>query len=319
MNNRITKKETRHLRIFFIATLLWTWVVGMIPVFLGINKTPLGDYIFVFTAGIAPSCVGVIMVLKTYTKDARRDYFRRFIPTWRGAWYVLSYLILLVSVMTAALVSFLGEYPDFVMIKAFVQNPLSILGFIFFLYLYGPSNEEFGWRGYALDKLLVKHGFLKGSLILGFIWGIWHIPWIFYPTQWQSQSFALSPLWFVAFVLQCMSASLVISIGYIISKRNYFTAATIHGVGNSALGLIYIVISLSGSNMAQFVIIALNLTIVAVTFGVFGKQFNARCIEGIQEICLNKERYGMTEVYRDIPNLDVDGTSREAEQLSGTK
>lgn len=312
MNNELTKKETRHLRIFFIATLLWTWIVGMIPVILGINNTTIGDYIFVFTAGIAPSCVGVIMVLKTYTKEARRDYFKRFIPTWHGVWFVLIYLTLLILLMTAVLILFFGEYPDFVTIKGFIHNPLSVLDFIFFMYLYGPSNEEFGWRGYALDKMLVKHGFLKGSLILGFIWGIWHLPWIFYSTQWQSQAFAISPLWFVAFVLQCMTSSLVISIGHIISKRNYFTAATIHGVGNASLGLIYTVVSLSGSNIAQVVIIALGLTIVTVTLGVFGKKFNARCNDEIQEICLNKEKYGMIEVYRDNRSFDEGDISRES-------
>jgi membrane protease YdiL (CAAX protease family) len=297
MKNELTKKETRHLRIFFVATLIWTWIVGMIPVILGINNTIMGDYIFVFTAGIAPSCVGVIMVLKTYNKEARRDYFKRFIPTWHGAWFVLLYMILLILVMTIALSTYLGEYPDFATIKGFIQNPLSILGFIFFLYLYGPSNEEFGWRGYALDKMLIKYGFLKASLILGFIWGIWHLPWIFYSTQWQSQAFAISPLWFIAFILQCMTSSLVISIGYILSKRNYFIAATIHGVGNASLGLIYTVVSLKGNNMAQIVFISLGLIITFLTLGVFGKKFNLRLNKEIQEIYLNKEKHGM------LPNL----------------
>ncbi|WP_106449256.1 type II CAAX endopeptidase family protein [Trichococcus alkaliphilus] len=299
MKNELSKKETRHLWIFFAATILWTWIVGMIPVMLGINNTTMGDYLFVFTAGIAPSCVGIIMVLKTYTKEARRDYFERFIPTWLGAWFVLLYLTLFVSLMTGALSLALGEYPDFETLKSFIQKPLSVLSFLFFMYLYGPSNEEFGWRGYALDKMLVKYGFVKGSLILGFIWGIWHLPWIFYATQWQSQAFALSPLWFAVFILQCMLSSLIISIGYIISKRNYFTAATLHGIGNASLGLIYTVVSLAGSNLAQWVIIALGLMFGAVTLGVFGKQFNARVEREIQEICLNKEKQGMTEVYRD--------------------
>lgn len=92
MKNELSKKETKHLWIFFAATILWTWIVGMIPVMLGINNTTMGDYLFVFTASIAPSCVGIIMVLKTYTKEARRDYFERFIPTWHGAWFVLFYL-----------------------------------------------------------------------------------------------------------------------------------------------------------------------------------------------------------------------------------
>lgn len=314
MNNGLTRKETRHLRIFFIATLLWTWIVGMIPVMLGISDTPLGNYIFVFTAGIAPSCVGVIMVLKTYTKEARRDYFRRFIPTWHGTWFILIYFILLISSMTAMLIRIFGEYPNFVTIRGFLSNPLSILGFIFFFYLYGPSNEEFGWRGYALDKMLVKYGFLKGSLILGFIWGIWHLPWIFYSTQWQSQAFAISPLWFVAFILQCMASSVVISIGHILSKRNYFTGATIHGVGNASIGLFYTGISLWGSNIAQIVIIALGLMLVAVALSVFGKRFNERCNQEIQEIRLNQDRFGMSEVYMDYEAINVHKILRKAEK-----
>jgi membrane protease YdiL (CAAX protease family) len=299
MKNTMTKKETRHLRIFFIATLLWTWIVGMIPVLLGINDTTLGDYIFCFSAGIAPSCVGVIMVFKTYTKEARRDYFKRFIPTWRGAWFALMYAALLLTAVTAMLILLFGEYPNFISIKGFVQNPLMILSFILFMYLWGPSNEEFGWRGYALDKLLVKFGFMKGSLILGFIWGIWHIPWIFYPTQLQSIAFEISPLWFVLFVLNSMSFSLVISIAHILSKRNYFAGATIHGIGNSVLGLIYTVVSVSGSIGAQVVGLLLEITIIAVTLLVFGKKFKARCDEEIQQICINKEKFGMTEVYKD--------------------
>lgn len=86
---------------------------------MGINNTVLGDYLFVFTLGIAPSCVGVIMVLKTYTKEARRDYFKRFIPTRQGIGFVLIYTLILVFFMTAALILFLGEYPDFSVIKVF--------------------------------------------------------------------------------------------------------------------------------------------------------------------------------------------------------
>lgn len=36
----------------------------------------------------------------------------------------------------------------------------------------GPVNEELRWRGYALDKMLIRYGFVKGSLMLGFVWGL---------------------------------------------------------------------------------------------------------------------------------------------------
>ena len=44
------------------------------------------------------------------------------------------------------------------------------------LLLGGPLQEEFGWRGYALDKLQEKRTALTASLFLGFIWAIWHMP-----------------------------------------------------------------------------------------------------------------------------------------------
>ena len=273
MKRILTEKETKHLRIFFTITMGWTWIVGMIPVIMGINNTDLGNLIFVFTAGIAPSFVGLAMVMTTYTKEAKRDYFMRFIPIWHGLWFVLLYAVLLLVSATGVLILFFNEKPDFAVISGFVQNPLTLFAFIFFMYLWGPANEEFGWRGYALDKLLVKYGFIKGSLLLGFIWGIWHIPWIFYSAQWQSQSFNISLLWFPVFILSTISSSFVISIAYILSKRNYFIAASIHAVSNSILGIFYSKISLSGQNWSIVTDLILGLIITSVTLFIFREKF----------------------------------------------
>ena len=37
-------------------------------------------------------------------------------------------------------------------------------------------GEEFGWQGYLLQKLLKKFGLNRGLVILGGIWGFWHLP-----------------------------------------------------------------------------------------------------------------------------------------------
>jgi membrane protease YdiL (CAAX protease family) len=43
--------------------------------------------------------------------------------------------------------------------------------------LYGGSlGEEPGWRGFALPYLQKKHGPLEASIILGFVWALWHAP-----------------------------------------------------------------------------------------------------------------------------------------------
>lgn len=70
------KKCEKHLLIFFAGTLAWTWTIGMIPVILGINNTDYGNLIFVFTAGIAPSSMGLIMVFATYSPEAKKKLFQ---------------------------------------------------------------------------------------------------------------------------------------------------------------------------------------------------------------------------------------------------
>lgn len=44
---------------------------------------------------------------------------------------------------------------------------------------FGGGQEEFGWRGYAQRPMEARWGFLPGTLLLGALWGLWHLPlWI---------------------------------------------------------------------------------------------------------------------------------------------
>jgi uncharacterized protein len=44
-----------------------------------------------------------------------------------------------------------------------------------------PLGEEFGWRGFAYPRLASLHGPVVGSLILGAVWGLWHLGMMFTP------------------------------------------------------------------------------------------------------------------------------------------
>ena len=48
-------------------------------------------------------------------------------------------------------------------------------------------GEEYGWRAYLQDRLFPLFGGYKGVLILGIIWGLWHIPLIIFGALFPGQ------------------------------------------------------------------------------------------------------------------------------------
>lgn len=230
------KTPTRPLTIFFALTLGWTWLCGFIPVILNITGTPLGTFIFYFGGG-APSVVGLFMVFFTYTKAQRKSYFKRCFSLkhmgykWPALVFAIFTTISVICVYVG--VNFLGyEMPTMDFLWAIIRNPLMLPVVLLLSIVSGPLNEEFGWRGFALDKLLVKFGFLGGSLILGFFWAIWHLPWYFTPGQAQYNLLKDSPIDALMYIPSTMLLSVFVAFVYIKTKRSILAGALVHMLSN---------------------------------------------------------------------------------------
>jgi len=55
------------------------------------------------------------------------------------------------------------------------QLSLLLVFIFFFVFFIGAIGEEIGWSGYIIDPLQNQYGAFKASMIVGFIWAIWHI------------------------------------------------------------------------------------------------------------------------------------------------
>jgi membrane protease YdiL (CAAX protease family) len=81
-----------------------------------------------------------------------------------------------------------------------LEQVLPTLAFqIFFFTL----TEETAWRGFALPRLLKKYNALAASLILGLLWGLWHIPLFLIPGSFQAS------LSFPGFLLSALATSIL--------------------------------------------------------------------------------------------------------------
>jgi membrane protease YdiL (CAAX protease family) len=66
-----------------------------------------------------------------------------------------------------------GEYEPRLALAAFVP-------FLLYMIVFTGLAEEPGWRGFALPHLQAKSTAARSSWILGFAWGLWHVPFTIY-------------------------------------------------------------------------------------------------------------------------------------------
>lgn len=228
--------SSKYLLLFFVITFVWTWGFGFAPLALGLVGTPIGTFLFYFGGG-APSVTALFIVFLTYSKEEKRDYFRRcFSFRYMG----LKWLVFIIIFF--ALISFLGliistkllglEMPGMDFLYAIIRNPVYILPILLISLISGPLNEEFGWRGYSLDKLFARFGFAGATLILGFLWGIWHLPWYFTPGQAQYDLLQTSPMDAILYIPSIIMLNFVVSFVYVKTKRSILAGALTHMFGN---------------------------------------------------------------------------------------
>ena len=220
----------RHpLVFFFIIAFAGTWLLEL-PCVLSEDgsgllsySSPVVQWMMPVSIFMGPFLAAFVMTGATEGRAGVRSFLRRFV-LWRVGlgWYLFALigipliLVLSVIIMPGALGSFQG-------LGVLAPLPLlPLLGFSVYAFLLGPLGEEPGWRGFALPRLQSLHGPLVGSLILGVLWALWHLPLFF--TPWNT----LTTFNVVMFVLATTCLSIIYTWAFNNTKGSLLIAILIH-------------------------------------------------------------------------------------------
>jgi membrane protease YdiL (CAAX protease family) len=228
-------KQTKNLLIFLVATFVWTWAF-YIPIAAGRN-TPyeMPWTILLIFGGMGPSVIGILMVFFTLDKESRRDFWHRSFSFKRisGPWWAIIFLLFPIHYSISILIDVAtsGSLPEMTQLRSLIASPLMIPLAVFISFMSGPWSEEFGWRGYALDRIMTPLGLLAGSIILGLLWGVWHLPLFFMPATWHGQiGFGLTGFWM--FMLRSVGLALLMTWVYLNTERSILSGMFMHFTSN---------------------------------------------------------------------------------------
>lgn len=221
----------RHqLVAFFAITFAISWAIwwGMVSTSLSI-ATPMGAVLNVIALS-APSLTALVLSAVLGGGTLRRLLaglsFSR--ASARLVLVALGLPLAMIAVAIAISVLVFGA-PTPVITIALVG--VVAVEFVRILFLGGPLGEELGWRGFALPRLQARQPAFRAALILGLIWGLWHIPLYFVPGtgQFETASGGTSPSFAIgAFVVWTIGLSILFTWLFNASRGSLIVVMLLH-------------------------------------------------------------------------------------------
>jgi len=170
-----TGPTTRALLPFFLITFGLAW--GLFAVLVGLPGPvtrifgPVSAHNPLFILSVyAPAISALILVGLAAGTAGLAAYLRRLL-IWRlpAAW--LGFILFVIPAVYFTGATFNGTLSAFTLPGSFGTYAATAL----FMLILGPV-EEIGWRGFALPLLQRLMAPLWAGILLGLIWGLWHLP-----------------------------------------------------------------------------------------------------------------------------------------------
>ncbi len=158
---------------FFGMAFLFSWI-AVSPLIL--NRTLPVEPFQILGALVGPTLSAIIVTAILDGRQAVSAFFKRYLQ-WRTGfvWWLFVFFGILISLNTlAAFILGISVWTEFFKNIGLIL-PTYLITLLVGVIL-GPLWEEPGWRGFALPRLQEQFGPIVGTLILGVLWALWHLP-----------------------------------------------------------------------------------------------------------------------------------------------
>lgn len=212
---------------FFVVTFVISWTIWWATAVIGSES---GVLLSLGTFGPTIAALALTAVLEG--RSGLRAIWRRLL-IWRvgPGWYLFALGGTAVFVLAAlGLYRLAGGDAELVF-----NDPAQwylIIPIFFYVLFFSVLGEEIGWRGYALPRLQARYGSLLASLIIGVLWGTWHLPLFWLPGNFH-QTIPLS-----LFLLQSVALAIIYTWLYNNTKGSLLIAHLFHAASNVTLGVL---------------------------------------------------------------------------------
>lgn len=220
------------LASFFVLTYAIAWTPMLLLLVSG-NDSLVGLSFF------APAISAFVLAIAGEGQAGlRRLVSRLFIWRVKIKWYLLALLApILLELLAIPIHRLFGAPAPAVRFADWMRTlpgQLPWLSLVLVFLTLSAVGEELGWRGYAMPGLYARYGSVRASLVLGVLWGCWHLPTFWIP---GSPQYGLPA---PGYVLAAIGYTLIYTCLYHGARGSVLLSSLYHGASNLTLTYINI-------------------------------------------------------------------------------
>lgn len=248
--------------LYFIMAYTFSWTIGLLLIANRHDTFHVPTWLHYLTA-FGPTVGAVVVTWLADGREGLADLWSRIIR-FRVArhWWLIAVGLPILFAFIAMVVNRIstGMMPDMTRFgEVDYLGDIGIIGAIaLWIATYG-FGEEIGWRGFAFHRLHHRMGFIRSTLLIGILWGLWHLPFFLYKDNFM----ALGIGGFVLYIVSITMGSIVLSWLYHQSGQSILIVAIWHALFD------FVSASPIADGMGNMVI---NMTIVIWAIGILRQE-----------------------------------------------